>query len=889
MADRSVVVRLRAEVDRYIAGMRQAKAATTDLGKELTGQGKISKQQLDMIGNGATVMAGAITLAFGASIKAAADWESAFAGVLKTVDGSPEQLARLEQGLRNMAKELPASHAEIAAVAEAAGQLGVKVEDVERFTRVMIDLGETTNLSADEAATALARFMNIMGTSQRDVDRLGSTIVALGNNAATTEAEIVEMALRIAGAGKQIGLTEAQVFAFASTLSSLGIPAEAGGSAISRVMIQIASEVETSGSKLDDFARVAGMSVDEFSRLFREDAAGAVLAFVTGLGNAEAQGSSTIQMLEEMGLTEQRVRDALLRMAGGGELLAEQLGLATDAFGANNALAEEAAKRYETTAAQMEMLRNQVVDLGIDIGGVLLPAVNAFVDVLGAMFTGLSNMPDLAKTGIMALGGLNLAFAAGVITLTKVVPKIRDLRAALLSLGTAGRVASMAVPWLAALTAAAATLTYVMGRNAEAQRAAEERALGYAEAIKNAGDVTLGVTEQIAELVRQSEGFAALLTDLGINAVDLGTALAGSDEQWETFRAQLIAGAEAAGVTGLALEALKNGLDQQRDAAVRGAEHAKNAAEATEGVGEAAEGAAPAVNALGEELGINAEQAKAAKEEFDAYITALRASVDPVFGFLDAIEKNRKAQADYAEAVASGTKTQAELDAMLRDVARSALDLEGASMELYAAMARGEVSAEEFTSRLGDLVQQGAITEQQAAALTTQFNQANGELDRFDGTYVANLYANDQASGTINWLLSQLNRLGQGVTVGIRTVATGVQSWANWGGGSTGGLVPSGLTPLYRAEGGLIPPPVGTDTVPAMLTPGEFVVQKSAVDRFGVGFMEALNEGRISSVGGAVTVAVHNEISVGGSHLTPRQIADAAEQGTRRGVARAGL
>src|SRR5690606_16594977 len=168
--------------------MKKAQDATTQLGKELTGQGKATKQQLDMIGNGATIMAGAITLAFGASVKAAVDWETAFAGVLKTVDGSPEQLARLEQGLRDMARELPASHAEIAAVAEAAGQLGIKVEDVEQFTRTMIDLGETTNLSADQAATALARFMNIMGTSTSEVDRLGSTIVELGNNAATTEA-----------------------------------------------------------------------------------------------------------------------------------------------------------------------------------------------------------------------------------------------------------------------------------------------------------------------------------------------------------------------------------------------------------------------------------------------------------------------------------------------------------------------------------------------------------------------------------------------------------------------------------------------------------------------------------------------------------------------------
>ena len=44
------------------------------------------------------------------------------------------------------------------------------------------------------------------------------------------------------------------------------------------------------------------------------------------------------------------------------------------------------------------------------------------------------------------------------------------------------------------------------------------------------------------------------------------------------------------------------------------------------------------------------------------------------------------------------------------------------------------------------------------------------------------------------------------------------------------------------AQGGSVP---GTDTVPAMLTPGEFVMNKSAVQKHGVGFMKNLNRGRV--------------------------------------------
>ena len=305
------------------------------------------------------------------------DFESAFAGVKKTVDETATtSYADLEKSIRDMSKELPASVNEIAAVAEAAGQLGIGADDIASFTKVMVDLGESTNMTSEEAATTLARLANIMGTSSSEYSNLGSTIVDLGNSFATTESEIADMAMRIAGAGSQIGMSEADVLGFSAAFSSVGIAADAGGSAFSTFASNLSLAVSKGGKDLKKYAKVAGMNSKEFKKAFEEDATGAILTFIDGLGKSE----DGIKVLSELGITEIRQRDALLRAAGASETFIEAINKANEAYEENNALTEEARKRYETTASKIAMLKNRFVDLGISIGAMMAPALNTLID-----------------------------------------------------------------------------------------------------------------------------------------------------------------------------------------------------------------------------------------------------------------------------------------------------------------------------------------------------------------------------------------------------------------------------------------------------------------------------------------------------------------------------
>lgn len=366
-----------------------------------------------------------------AALRTGADFESAFAGVRKTVDATEGELAELRQGIRDMAaSELPATTTEIAGVAEAAGQLGIQTENILGFTRVMIDLGQATNLSGDQAATALARLANITQMPQTEFDRLGSAVVALGNNLATTEAEIVEMSLRIAGAGSQIGLTEAEILGFAGALSSVGIEAQAGGTAISRVMIDMAQAVADGGEKLGRFAGVAGMSAEEFATAFKTDAAGAVIAFVEGLGQMSAGGENVFAVLDELSLGEIRVRDALLRASGAGDLFRNSIALGSDAWRENTALADEAAQRYGTVESRFAIVRNRATDLAISLYDRLRPGVVDLLDRGGQLIGWIEELMGGLGAVDPAILSAALAFGAIVVAAGPVLAIVGALAAA---------------------------------------------------------------------------------------------------------------------------------------------------------------------------------------------------------------------------------------------------------------------------------------------------------------------------------------------------------------------------------------------------------------------------------------------------------------------------
>lgn len=343
-----------------------------------------------------------------AAAESSIEFESAFTGVRKTVDGTPEQLAAISDEIKRMAAETGVSTTTIAAVAENAGQLGVATENIASFTRTMLDLGESTNLTADEAAVAIARLTNIMGSGEDATSRLGSSLVALGNNFATTESEILEMATRLASAGKLAGMSEAQILALATAMSSVGIEAEAGGTAMTQTLNAIDRAASSGGDTLETFARVAGMSAEEFTTAWRTDAAGALTAFIQGLSALSAQGGSVTAILDDLGLSGIRQSNMLRSLALASDMMTDALETSNSAWAENVALANEANAVYGNTEHRISAARESINNLGIAIGDAFGPQISGGADMVNDLAQALTDAAETAPGLVSALGSVTV-------------------------------------------------------------------------------------------------------------------------------------------------------------------------------------------------------------------------------------------------------------------------------------------------------------------------------------------------------------------------------------------------------------------------------------------------------------------------------------------------
>ena len=433
---RTALNNVEAELRETTSELNRQKSAWTQAGETLTRfSSKAKALSSSMVSVGRTMQRWITTPLLGiatASVNAEIQFEKTFATVRKTVSGTEEDYTKLEKASKRMSTELATGTDEINAVMSTAGQLGIATENIESFTKTMIDLGNsTTDLDANTAATEIAKFINIMGTSQSDVDRLGASLAYIGNRYATTEAPIMEMAMRIAGAGKQVGMTEAQVLGVATALSSVGIEAQMGGSAFSKALIKMEVAAQNGGKELNDFAEVSGMTATEFKQLWEADPTSAFIRFTKGIAQMDDAGVSSIATLQELGFSEIRLRDTMLRTVSNTQLMENAVADATRGWQENTALTRLAGEIYGTTAAKLTNLKNKASLAGQQIASDLTPIVQNLISAADGLLDKFMGLDEQQRLTIIKWGAVAAAMGPALLILGRIVGAVGAVTGAL--------------------------------------------------------------------------------------------------------------------------------------------------------------------------------------------------------------------------------------------------------------------------------------------------------------------------------------------------------------------------------------------------------------------------------------------------------------------------
>ena len=332
------------------------------------GMGNAARNIERGIALGATAAAGAMVWA----VKAAIDWESAMAGVNKTIEATPVELKAIEQGLIGISNKTGAAATDLAAIAENAGALGIAKGDILAFTETVAMIGATTNVTTEEASTALGQLGNVLRLTGADYDNFAATLVDLGNKGASTEAQILEIARRAGSSAALFGLAKDETLAWSSAAANLGMNEELAGTALQSMLLKAMPQF-TKASKT--MTTVTGMSGKALKQAYEKDAGGAMSMLIEKIGElpkAERQAAAASIFGKTSGLTR-----LILGLADSYDRnLKPALETGAEAWEKNTAATEEFAKRQATTQSMINRLKANVTNAAVTIGTNLLPMVN---------------------------------------------------------------------------------------------------------------------------------------------------------------------------------------------------------------------------------------------------------------------------------------------------------------------------------------------------------------------------------------------------------------------------------------------------------------------------------------------------------------------------------
>lgn len=385
----------------------------------------------------------------------AAQFESAFTNVARTMDPAFSSVESNVQGVRNslvqLSGQIPLTFQELASIATIGNQMGIAEENMIGFTSTIARFASVAGVSIDETTKSFGGFMAQTGLSAEYLENLGSAMALVSINSNATEAQIISLVREITGGAVSAGFAADEIVGLAGAFASLQVAPERARGVLDTYFNRLNEAIAEGGDRLQVFSQITGKSAEELERLVRAGEGKEVFeSVITGLRAAAKDGVDLTAALDAMGLSGLRAGNTFTRFVNNLSVAESSFANARQGFIEGAELNRQYAQTIDDLSSQWTIFINGLNALVDAVSGGAIPTLASLLTVINNVIFGLTEWLGDNRwavyigafvTGVLGIFGAMLAFRGLLLAGTAAILAMRTAMAqmgatALASAGT---------------------------------------------------------------------------------------------------------------------------------------------------------------------------------------------------------------------------------------------------------------------------------------------------------------------------------------------------------------------------------------------------------------------------------------------------------------------
>lgn len=394
-------IKAQAAYSKSKSNLENAKAQTAEA------RGKL----VDAVAMGATLVIPA---------KIAMDAEETMADINKVADfDSNKELKDMERKIMEMNTKgkIPMTFNELGQIVASGAQAGINKLELPDFASDAAKMGIAMDIEAEEAGQLMAGWRSAFDMNQKEVINLADKVNYLGNTTAASAPLISDFITRVGALGEVGGVQSGEIAALGATLIGMNIPAEVAATATNKLISTLNKGSSATKNQQKVFKKL-GFNATDMAKKMQTDAKGAIVDVMKAMDKLpDYQKAAALNDL--FGETGTKAVAPLLNNI---RQLEENLGKVDEAqklFAGS--MESEFETRVSTSSNSIQLLKNQMQNMGITLGTVLLPPIVQLSTIAGGAAGKVQEFadkyPNLTKwivMGTAAFLALNVVLIAGV-------------------------------------------------------------------------------------------------------------------------------------------------------------------------------------------------------------------------------------------------------------------------------------------------------------------------------------------------------------------------------------------------------------------------------------------------------------------------------------------